>query len=468
MGKKKRSLGELREELRDGEYSMRMGCVPDCMVLEQHKNSGFHFGRMRGCKYLYVGKPQAMEGHILTIGETGSGKTSGQLVPTFGTWKGPKIIIDIKANSGVIKQWYSQNRGTGKKLKVFSPGETCRFSPGETFRSGYDPFAHLRADGEEYLFSNVKELALTLLPMQPETRDRVWIKNAQNLLTATILHCFPGMTFSDTMTILYEKSVKELISDILKGSNPEAKMLVHNLKGLKHETLAGIGMDLADAVIFATDPLVSSALCSKSNHSFIDWSDFSNTEAPYDIILQIPEDRLEQWEPLVKLLLTQLIRTLERRPEKTSRKGNNLQPILIMLDEFSRLGKLPAVISGLATLRSRGVTFALFIQQFAKLDQLYGKEGRREIFGHCSYKAILKVTDPDDQEYLSRAIGTMAVHSMSHCFNSHDEKANSTTISLSHEPVIFPHEFAINEDIILCHNKGFCRIVKAPYFLKDT
>lgn len=75
-------------------------------------------------------------------------------------------------------------------------------------------------------------------------------------------------------------------------------------------------------------------------------------------------------------MLNQLINTLEARPARTYGKYE-LPPLLIMLDEFPRLGKIPDIQQGLSTLRSRGVTFALCIQSLAQLDEIYGENVRK-------------------------------------------------------------------------------------------
>ena len=75
----------------------------------------------------------------------------------------------------------------------------------------------------------------------------------------------------------------------------------------------------------------------------------------------------------------QMITTFEQRPRRTYNE-KELPPILVLLDEFARLGKIPEIIDGLMTLRSAGVTFVLFVQSIASLDVIYGRDTARVIF----------------------------------------------------------------------------------------
>jgi len=437
--------------------------IPDSMALLRHQDSGFFFGKgdMFGPGY-YVGKSQDQDGHILVMGGAGSYKTSAIALPTLATWRSTSIVIDVKATGEFSAYLHRANRHNGKSLKVFNPlhEDSC----------GYDPYALLRSGGEENLVRNAMELALAILPLPIDLKEPVWIKSAQSLLIAAILYHFHlGATFIQTMVAIQLASVEGLVTEIMQGESIAAKMFAGKLRDLKDQVLAGLGMELLRLTIFATDPLVQSALVEKKSTDMINWELLNNSSEPCDIVLQIPENKLEQWEPMTTLIINQLIKTLERRADKHSDEGRNLPPILILLDEFPRLGKLDAIKSGLATLRSRGVTFALFMQSLAQIDELYGVSARQVIFDNCPYKAILGADDADTREYFSRLVGSMKVGargiSASYIPETREATSFNRQINESIEPIIFPHEFgALEKNMILVTPTGFYRVKKTPYF----
>lgn len=129
---------------------------------------------------------------------------------------------------------------------------------------------------------------------------------------------------------------------------------------------------------------------------------------------------------MIRLMLTQLIRTLERRPDMQSQQGRKTNPILVLLDEFPLLGKMDAITNALTTLRSKKVTFCLMVQSIAQMDVVYGQDIRKIIVDNCQYKAMLNITEPDSQEYFSRLIGTVPIgrRSISHNYDPTTEHSS--------------------------------------------
>lgn len=432
--------------------------VPDSMLLEL-KDSGFHFGRKSLTHY--VGKSQDTDGHILIIGGPGSCKTAGTIMPTLETWQGHIVVIDVKPKGDLLPHCERLSKISGRHVMVFNPHNKDSFS--------IDPYDLLRSDGKKNLAQNAKELALALITPQLEIGDTVWIKSAQNLLAGAIIYYFElGATFIETMTAIQLLSVERLIIDINNSENLVAKIYISKLKGLKPETLAGIGMDLIDLAVLVADPTIESALCCTEESRVISWNDLNTETEPCTIVLQIPEENLDVWAPMTKLLLNQLIRTLQRRQDKYSEDGKKLPPVLIMLDEFASLGRISSIKSGLTTLRSRGVTFCLVIQSLNQLDEIYGAAARRTIFDSCIFKAFLNVTDPDSQKYCSDLIGsiTVANRGVSTSYNPSDGRmvGYSMNANETKTPRIQPHEFATLKDIVIMTPDGYCRVEKAPYY----
>lgn len=432
--------------------------VPEWMILDL-QDGGFHFGRNDSTHY--VGKPPDRDGNIILIGGPGSGKTAGPVMKTLETWPWHIVVIDVKPKGDLLPHCERLSKISGKRVKVFNPHNKDSFA--------IDPYELLRSDGNENLARNAKELAMALITLQPEIRDTIWIKSAQNLLAGAIIYYFElGSTFIQTMTAIQLLAVEDLINEINNSSNLAAKMFISKLKGLKAETLAGIGMDLTTLAILVADPVIESALCSNEEARVICWNDLNITTEPCTTVLQIPEENLDVWEPMTKLLINLLIQTLQRRPDKYSEDGKKLPPVLIILDEFASLGRISSIKSGLATLRSRGVTFCLVIQSLNQLDEIYGAAARRTIFDNCAFKAFLNVTDPDSQKYCSDLIGsvTVANRSVSTSLSPSNGEITGYSMSISEAraPLIHPHELATLKDILLMTPDGFCRVEKAPYY----
>ncbi|MCL2108679.1 MAG: type IV secretory system conjugative DNA transfer family protein [Oscillospiraceae bacterium] len=411
----------------------------------------------------YVGKPTDKDGHILVVGGAGSGKSACIAKNVLETWNAPILAIDIK---GELSRHYLElalNKKVTRDFVEFDPTcETC---------FGYDPYYLLRTGGKNNLVQNAREIALSIIPLPVGIREPFWVQSAQNLLTAAILYYYGiGASFSQTMTGIQTTPTDKLIDEILESDNTAAKMFINQVRDLELKTLAGIATEMSNKImVFATDPLISGSLRdSKKDEKCFNWSALEK----YHVFLRLPEDKLEQWSADILLKLNQLIRTLERRADKHSKQGKNLQPILILLDEFPRLGKIEAIKNALATLRSKNVTICLMVQSLAQLDEIYGEKARRAIVDNCPYKAILGVTDADSQKYFSDLVGSCEVEKESRGIH-YDPDDGIVTARGSHwskhrEPIIFPHDLAKLKDVVLMTPEGFCRVNKVFAGVNNT
>lgn len=396
------------------------------------------------------------DGNVAINGGPGSGKTTCCVIPTLSRWKdGTFAAIDIK---GDLKRIYDK-RHPGSKSKVFS----LRGDSGCT----YDPFTFIRQDGEDNRVANVRELVNALLPLPVDIKDPVWIQSAREILTAAFLYYEEiGVIFTDAVLSTMSTPLDKLIDNICEYGSDTSRIFINNFIGdttlSDSKFLVGIMQEITNRLsIFATDLRVINALTPSENQ--LRWTDLES----HSIFLSVPEDRLEQYGPVLTMMMTQLIRTLERRPEKYSPEGANKRPILLMLDEFPRLGKIEVISSAVSTLQSKNVTICLVFQSLAQLDAIYGRETRRILLDNCTYKAILGAGDAETQKYLSDLCGTTPVihRNRSTSYDSNKQVMGySEQISVNHEPAIRPHEFAMLKDIVLLTPKGAERVKKVPYY----
>lgn len=404
---------------------------------KSNEPQGFMFGK-KGRDF--VVKKEDIDGHILGIGGAGSGKSSCIAIPTLMAWSERVFAIDIK---GELSQ--KTNR---VQAKIFNPSDLDSY--------GYDPYYMLRHS--ENKVQDAKEIAMAIVPKPVDIKEPFWIEGAQNILTGAILHYEgQGMNFIQTIEQMQITPVQELINEIHESSVFEARMFVNQLVGMDIKTLAGIFTELSNkTMMFATDKKIKHCL---SKSQVITPADL---DSGFDIFISIEESKLEQWKELLNLIVNQFLKYCERRNEQKA------TPILFLLDEFARLGKVETVINGLATLRSKKVTICILTQSLAQLDAIYGKPQRQVIADNCQFKAILNATDADTQEYFSKLVGTYdkTKKTQSANFEQYTKLGKGTGVSKTTEEkrIIKPEEFARLTDIVLLTPKGFYRVDKAPYY----
>lgn len=423
---------------------------------------------------IYVGKPQLTDGHCAVFGSSGSGKGSCIAVPTMISWgNSPMIVLDPK---GDLSEYYKNMTFSEKRpIKIFNPARDDT--------STYDPFSHIVNDKKDNRVANIRELVNAIIPSPLDSRDRFWITAAQKILTGGFLYFLDlaeyntdpknSVNFYSAIDCITSLSLEELFEKINKSDNTAAKKYIRSFSGRDFLSDSEMLMDINETldtylINFINDKCLENALIPSSEHDSIDWEKDIDE---YSIFLSIPEDRIDQWGALLNIMITQLIRTLERRPERYSPQGAKLKPVLLLLDEFPMIGRINVLANALSMLRSKNVTILLIAQSISQLDAIYGREGRNIMLENCDFQAVLRVNCADSQKYFSDLAGTVSelswsvsdnyTHRESHIkHESHSESASNIDV-----PFIRPEELAhLNNELVLFTPYRTFRIKKCPFY----
>jgi len=440
--------------------------INDWLRLALDSTSGVFFGQScndgPGC---YIGKPSRMDGHISVIGESGRGKTESIVKPTMLTYQdGSTIVFDFKDD--LHRHWIATSKWLGKRCRVFCPdapdGCSCH----------YDPLAALKRNNSADIVIAASDLAQTLIPLPENIKDPVWIETAQTFLTGAIIYYFLlELDFPDIMLLVLEKPVTEMIKEIMDDDSEEtifAKIFISKLTDVDPRIISNIGMEINKLAPFVADMNALGLLAPEDGSELLDWYEISTSAEPIDVIISVPESKLDYYKPILRLMANQLIKALEQRPQRTFNKDTELPPILVLMDEFARLGRFPSITNGLMTLRSAGVTFVIFIQSIASLDEIYGHNTARVILDNCTFKVIMGASDVESQQYCSNLVGSVETPKASINENCNMFTGQVTgynrSISIAREPIIYPHEFEALSDIVVVSPHGYFRVDKVPYY----
>ena len=117
---------------------------------------------------------------------------------------------------------------------------------------------------------------------------------------------------------------------------------------------------------------------------------------------------LEEFEDILRLITFQVISTMEKRGEDWK------QPVVLILDELARLGKLENLLSFLAVNRSLGVSVLMAFQDFSQIEKNYTKEEARTLMNLSEITYILSCKDRETTKVLSDLIGEYKEEKVSH------------------------------------------------------
>lgn len=84
-------------------------------------------------------------------------------------------------------------------------------------------------------------------------------------------------------------------------------------------------------------------------------------------------------------------------------------PVDFVLEEFANLGKVPAITRQLATLRSRGISLNLIVQNMAQFDEIYEENTKSNIMANCTTWMCLGCNDQNTAKLMEWRCGEATV-----------------------------------------------------------
>ncbi len=166
----------------------------------------------------------------------------------------------------------------------------------------------------------------------------------------------------------------------------------------------------------------------------------SNSDFDFDILGKQPTvlyccipDESKIYYSLISIIVSLIYKTLVLlcNEQKNKRLPYDL---VFMLDEFANTPPLPDITTMVSVARSRGMWFNFYLQSFAQLDNLYGKDVSQIIQDNCGL-AYLKTNTQSTAEEISKRLGVHGVstssinYSMS--FTNNNGSKNTSLISRS-------------------------------------
>lgn len=415
---------------------MQFGMPDDPASLHHGAFLGFshRLGDTRGV----VGRPivTTEEAHTLIVAPSGSGKGTSVIVPTLMLYKPSIVVFDPKGENAAITARYRRDQ-LGHKVHILNPwGELA-----DLFKSyGFSPATLNPLDVLDRDDRNVVATAQGIaaaICFRPDDKSPIWQSSAAALLSSILLWVTdqPGETKTlgrvadlasggengeDLRTSLIPKMVA---SSSFKGAMRKS---VGHLLHLADETYTGIIFNLSDALQFLVDDLLVEA----TDHSTFDIADLTRGETT--VFLVIPPDQIKTKAVWVRLLLASVTGAFRQNP--ASKSGRRA---MFLLDEFPVLGRVEQLLEDLAFMRGYGLDLTIAVQDMGQLRGLYG-EGADTIVSNCGWKWFCNVQDLKTAQYVSAALGTTTIDTVSHSTGAGGN--GSTTTGEMARPLLMPEE----------------------------
>ena len=283
---------------------------------------------------------------------------------------------------------------------------------------------------ESEAFASLKNIALSLIPDDPNARDKMWPDGCRDLVLGIMEAMLEdsrdprlGMTLEKfNLFNLYKICMKR---DPAGDRENALKTLTKYSEG--RDPVVSNVHDLMSTVCLAS-PVTQRSFISTLGSSIgnilgddgifymtsgtdIDFEDIP--ERPTAFFIRIPDHKTER-HPLGVLCISQLYKVLvdvanRTVDPKSGKTGKLKRPVYFILDEFGNMPAVPKFGTLVTVSRSRGIFFEIVLQSYKQLDLKYGADEAQNIRGNFQMEVFLGSEDPSTIQAFSEACGEVTV-----------------------------------------------------------
>ncbi|MBT0671340.1 type IV secretory system conjugative DNA transfer family protein [Novosphingobium profundi] len=420
----------------------RFGEVKGAGLLER---AGIILGRFN-TSFLRFGGTE----HVMLEAPTRAGKGVGVVIPNLLSWPDSVVVLDVKQENWDLTSGY-RARQLRQKTLLFNPldgeGRTCR----------YNPLGHINRRDPVEIINELQKIGAMLFPL-PLTGDNFWAESARTAFLG--VSAYVAATVDDGEDAL-PFTIGEVYRQFAAG---DARRRFPKIIKQREQ----VGKPLSGACISALRDWISSSdntftsirqsVTAKINLWLNPYVDAATAESDFDLrqfrdkrislYLGVSPDDLERVAPIYNLLFQQLIDLNVR--ELPSADRHNVR-LLLLLDEFTRLGRASVIASGFSYVAGYGIRLLPVIQNFSQLDHIYGDKVAKEISANCGVQIVMRPKEINDAKNVSDRLGTYTFRAKSRSFSAWGRGGGSVSESDQRRALLLPQELLLlpEKDLIV-------------------
>ena len=253
---------------------------------------------------------------------------------------------------------------------------------------------------------------------------------------------------------------KEYLARSHEVENKAAKLIFTRLASTNNDTLTSyVSLLMTSGLDQWQNPAIDEAT------AVSDFDFCTIRKKPFSVYLVVQPLMVKPLAPLIRLLFSDLLSALQDKEPGPDEPW----PVMIMLDEFNRLGKMPIVAESIEVLRHYRGHLAVVTQTIPAIDEIYGENTRRALQGNAGVKLYLTPSDEKTVEELSKAVGkttkTVVTKSRSIGKNPFEGRSQSTR---TEETSLLPEDEArrlpLDEVVVVVDAQMPVRAKRIQYF----
>ena len=453
-----------------------------------YREGDVFLGRPRG--YLRPIGLQTPQRHMVTISQTGAGKSTAGLIPNLCLHKGAALVIDPKGELATVtrKRRGAGDRsegvkGLGQDVHVVDPFGIVKGAMTAIYNP-FDELARMGKDDPRNAVAYAEKMTNALVSKLSE-KEAYWDRASKTLVMGLIVmvyytepkenwdlgHVYDFLMMGDVGT--YEALVAD--GTIRPGATSPHGLMFDRMKECRGERYLG---DFVSGCAWSVEQMagnqMNSVLTNAQEHlsflgiphlreatsgssSFL-LSDLLSKKMTVYVCLPLNEmiGKGALWMRMFVLMFIDMVLRPGQGPIPEP-------PILLAIDEFPNLGHLDGIEFVAPTLRSQGVRFWSVAQDIEQLEKVY-PSAWGGFLGGAEAVQCMGITHRDTVDYISKAL---SAHVVMEWQDGYGGKGRSAPVV---HPVLDPSQVSrilakgLNQQIVLRFDRRPLLIKSCPYF----
>lgn len=348
------------------------------------------------------------EAHMITVAGSRGGKGTTAIIPNLLLWEGSCVVVDPKGTNAHVTA--EARRKMGQKVHLIDP-----FGIVTQESDRFDPFANLRND-DVLVRERITSIADALVIPDENTREKHWDDGARTIIAGLISHVVSGCSGMEKCLYSIRDMIKRLPEEQDRmwaamslnedGGGYAQDAAMRYIRGSETNKILGI-MSNADK---HTEWLSSEVMRRVTPNPTFSLSDLKNE--PTTVYLIIPPRQLTKQNRLIRLFINLMLDAMEDG-------GRSDVPVLMMIDEFLALDRMPEIPTAFATMASYNLVIWLFVQDLMGLQKKY-KDEFNALIANSRAMQVFATTDDVTKEYVSKRLGNRPLGSLGGIAKSND------------------------------------------------
>jgi type IV secretion system protein VirD4 len=390
--------------------------------------SGIIVGQ-KGGRYLVFGGTE----HVLLEAPTRAGKGVGVVIPNLLSWADSVVVLDVKRENWDITAGFRARHG--QAVYLFDPLDP----EGRTAR--YNPLSFIDRLDEVDVVNELQKIGGMLFPA-PEKADPFWAEAARAAFVGVgaLVAANPALPF--TIGEIYRRlttgdpkvELPKVVEEAQKRGQRLSQACVSALSDFtsaSDNTFSGIKQTITSKLSLWLNPYVDAAT------SETDFDLRQVRRERISIYLGVSPDNIDRIAPVYNLFLQQLI---DLNTRELPASGGQV-PVLLLLDEFARLGKAPVIASAFSYVAGYGLRLLPVIQSRSQPRGIYGPDVTDEIIANCGLEVVFTPKELRVANELSERLGFFTMNVKSKSRTIHGMLANrSISESDQRRALMMPQE----------------------------